>query len=202
MSVTLYLEGGARGDDSKELQIRCREGFRKLLEECDYKKRMPHLVACGSRRSAFEDFQAAVAGGRARDYIGLWIDSEDPLRDLDEPWDHLKQRDNWTQPAGVKNDQVLLMTTCMETSIVADRAALQKHYGAKLQESALPPLTNLEQRSRHDVQEGLIRATRNCSNSYSKGKRSYQVLAELAPATLMKYLPSFVRTRRILDQKL
>ena len=61
MSATIYLEGGASGADSKDLQIRCREGFRKLLEKCDYKGRMPRLFACGARDAAFDGFKIAVA---------------------------------------------------------------------------------------------------------------------------------------------
>ncbi len=40
MSATIFLEGGG---DSKELHIRCREGFRQLLEKCGFKGRMPRL---------------------------------------------------------------------------------------------------------------------------------------------------------------
>jgi hypothetical protein len=60
VSATIYLEGGSSGPGSKDLQIRCREGFRKLLEKCNYKGRMPHLVACGSRGAAFGDFKIAL----------------------------------------------------------------------------------------------------------------------------------------------
>jgi len=202
VSATLYLEGGASGADSKDLQIRCRAGFRKLLEKCAYKERMPRLFASGSRDDAFDDFKFALAGKGAGDYVALWIDSEDPLTDLEATWDHLSRRDNWMQPAGATNDQVLFMTTCMETLIAADRAALTDHYGAKLQRSALPPLVNLENRGRHDVQDKLVHATRNCSNADAKGRRSFEILAKLTPATLERRLPSFARTRRILNQKL
>jgi hypothetical protein len=202
VSATLYLEGGARGADSKELQARCREGFCKLLEKCGYTKRMPRLFACGPRDAAFDDFKIALAGKSVGKYVALWIDSEDPLTSLDAAWAHLKCRDHWTKPAGAKDDQVLFMTTCMETWIVADRAAIKDHYGAKLQESALPSLVNLENRERHDVQDQLAHATRKCSNAYTKGKRSFEILATLSPATLQKHLPSFARARRILDQKL
>ncbi len=82
---------------------------------------------------------------------------------------------------------------------MADRAALKQHYGAQLQESALPPVSDLEDRHRSDVQDKLSHATRNCSNSYEKGKRSFEVLAKLNPETSQKHLPSFARTRRILD---
>lgn len=202
MSATLYLEGGASGADSKDLQIRCREGFRRLLEKCNYKGRMPRLFACGSRDAAFDDFKIALAGTGAGDYVALWIDSEDPLTDLEAAWQHLRHRDNWMQPAIATDDQVLFMTTCMETLVAADHAALTDHYGAKLQLSALPPLVNLENRGRHDVQDKLVHATRNCTNAYAKGKRSFEILAKLTPVTLEKHLPSFARTRRILDRKL
>jgi hypothetical protein len=198
----IYLEGGASGPDSKDLQIRCREGFRKLLEKCDYKKRMPRLFACGSRDSAFDDFKRALSERQASDFVALWIDSEDPLTDLEATWAHVTRRDKWTKPIGATDDQVLFMTTCMETLVAADRAALRDHYGAKLQPSALPPLVQLENRPRHDVQDKLAHATRNCTNAYAKGKRSFDILAKLNPATLAEHLPSFVRTRRILDQKL
>ena len=202
MSTTLYIEGGASGPDSKDLQIRCREGFRKLLEKCGYKGRMPRLFACGQRGAAFDDFKIALAGKAAGDYVAMWIDSEEPLTDPDSAWEHLTRHDHWEQPAGATDEQVLFMTTCMETLIVADRAALNDQYGAKLQVSALPPLVDLENRGRHDVQNALVHATAGCSNFYTKGKRSFEILAKLTPDTLGGYLPSFVRTRRILDDRL
>jgi hypothetical protein len=163
---------------------------------------MPHLIASGSRQAAFDDFRIAIANAAAGDYVALWIDSEDPLADLEASWDHLRARDNWRPPNGVVDDQVLFMTTCMETLISADRAALREHYGANLQVSALPPLANLERRNRHAIQDQLVHATRNCINGYAKGKRSFEILGKLIPHTLAAHLPSFVRTQRILDQKL
>ena len=52
----------------------------------------------------------------------------------------------------------------------------------------------MENRDRHDVQDKLVQATRNCTNFYAKGKRSFEVLTKLTPATLVKHLPSFGRT--------
>jgi len=204
VSATLYLEGGAIGPDSKELKIRCREGFRKLLEKCGYGKqrRMPHLVACGSRHTAFEDFKTALDAREADDYVALWIDSEDSMVNIETSWVHLRAHGDWPQPASATDDQVLFMTTCMETLITADHAALKRHYGTELQTAALPPLVNLENRLRHDVQDKLVHATRNCANAYAKGKRSFEILAKLAPGILETHLPSFLRTRRILNQKL
>jgi Domain of unknown function (DUF4276) len=201
VSSTIYLEGGG---DSRDLQIRCREGFRKLLERCGYAGRLPKLVAKGGRGAAFDAFKTALASAGKGDFVALWIDSEDPVADIEATWGHLKARkdDGWDRPNGAADDQVLLMTTCMETWVVADRATLAEHYGPDLQESALPSLQNLEGRPRDAIQTALTHATRKCGNAYSKGKRSFEVLGQLDPATLSKYLPSFVRVRRVLNSRL
>ncbi|HXJ43560.1 MAG TPA: DUF4276 family protein, partial [Bryobacteraceae bacterium] len=133
--------------------------------------------------------------------IGMLVDSEDPLMDPENTWGHLKLRDNWDKPSGADDEQVMFMTTCMESWIVADRVALREHFGPRLQESALPPLFDLEGRNRHDVQDKLIHATRDCTNAYSKGSRSFKVLEKLTP-TALSALPSFARMLRILMQKL
>jgi hypothetical protein len=199
VSVTIFLEGGG---GSQDLRGRCREGFRTLLERCGYAGRRPKLVACGGRGAAFEDFRHALASARKGDLMFLWVDSEEPIVDVEATWEHLKARDGWDRPKGATNEQVLLMTTCMETLIVADRATLADHYGADLQQNALPSLHNLEERNRDDIQKALAHATRNCRNAYAKGKRSFEVLGKLDPAVLSQHLPSFARVRRILDATL
>ena len=200
MSAHLYVEGA----ESKEDQVRCREGFRNLIGKLGFAdgKRMPRLSACGGRNSAFDDFKTAHEAAKAGHFVAMLIDSEDPVADVEQTWEHLKTRDQWDAPAGASDDQVLFMTTCMETWIVADRETLKEHYGHKLQENALPPTNNLESRGRADVHDKLAHATRNCSNAYQKGKRSFVVLAELNPATLEPLLPSFARAKRILNAKL
>lgn len=200
MSAHLYIEGA----ESKEDQVRCREAFRNLIGNLGFAagKRMPRLSACGGRNSAFDNFKTAHAQRQQGDYIAMLVDSEDPVTDVDKTWAHLKTRDNWDKPAGADDEQVLFMTTCMESWIVADRETLKKHYGHKLQESALPPANNLESRGRSDVHDKLEHATRDCSNAYKKGKRSFLVVGELNPAALEPLLPSFARVKKILKAKL
>lgn len=195
----IYLEGGG---DSKELHTRCREGFRKLLEKCGYRGNMPRLVACGGRGSVFEDFRSAHGNRSPEDVIAMMIDSEDPLPDLEAAWDHLLNRDGWERPSGAADDQVLFMTTCMETWIITDRDSLISHYGSLLQVSALPPLEEMEKRDRHDIQDALVHATRHSKRAYQKGKRSFDVLAKLKSDALKPHLPSFRRNLEILDEKL
>jgi hypothetical protein len=90
----------------------------------------------------------------------------------------------------------------METLIVADHGALNDHFGPRLQSFALPPLVNLENRGCREVQARLTRATRYCKNAYTKGAASFEILAKLSPSVLSERLPSFARTRRILDKRL
>jgi len=194
----IYIEGGG---DSKGLHVRCRQGFRQLLERCGFSRRMPRLVACGSRSAAYGDFKTAHESNKA-EYVAMLIDSEKPVSNPEETWDHLRNCERWERPDGADDEQVLFMTTCMETWIVADRDTLRQHYGSSLQESALPSLISLEQSNRQDIQEGLKHATRNCSNAYQKGKRSFEILGKLEPETMESHLPAFQRAKRILNEKL
>ncbi len=198
MSSHLYIEGA----ESKEDQIRCREGFRKLLEKAGFEGRLPRLSACGSRNSAFSDFQTAHKNSKGGDFVAMLIDSEDPVADPEQAWLHLKTRDGWERPVGVTDEQVLLMTTTMETWVVADRDGLHRLYTHELHANALPPTNDLENRTRDEVFDKLKHATRDCSNKYQKGKRSFIALAELDPTVLKSLLPSFARAMRVLDAKL
>lgn len=66
----IYIEGGG---DRADGRARCREGFRRLLlENCGYQGRMPRLVICGSRNSAYDDFKAAHETGAAKTTSPCW----------------------------------------------------------------------------------------------------------------------------------
>jgi hypothetical protein len=199
VSARIYLEGGG---DSKELHARCREGFRRLLENCGFGGRMPRLVACGGRQAAFEDFSTAHAAAREGQYVAMLVDSEDPVADVERTWEHVRKRDGWRRPADAGDEQVLFMTTCMETWLACDRRSLHEYYGGQMRESALPDLGDLESRPRDTIQDSLVQATRNCKNFYAKGKRSFGVLGELDPAVLREFLPSFARCERVLWRRL
>ncbi len=201
MRAVIYVEGG--GEDSS-LDSACREGFSKLLAKCGFEGRMPRVRPFGSRQDTYDAFATAHRQGKA-EYVALLLDSEDPVKDIERPWEHLANRkdDKMPKPEGATDEQALLMATCMETWIVADREALGRIYkGDCLQKTALPALTDLEGRDRHKVQDALVHATRRCKNGYEKGRRSFRTLEEIDPAQLRKSLPSFVRAERILNDKL
>ena len=212
----IYVEGGSA--KNKASRIDCENGFSKLFRNCGYKDCMPAITACGPRKDAYDRFKTAHTQAIRKnegDFIVLLVDSEDPITNVTETWEHLKNRvgDNWECPAGARNQQVFLMATCMETWIVADRTALREHYHADqnakhkrpkqeqiINESQLPSMRELEKHERHDVHDKLEKATTHCSNKYEKGKRSFEPLGKLNHCTLMNNLPSFRRMIEILDE--
>lgn len=198
MSAKIYIEGGGT---SKELRTRCREGFHRLLEKCGFTGRMPRLVPCGGRDATFDDFRIAHQRASAGTYVAMLVDSEDPVANTEHTWAHLKQRDSWKKPHGADDEQVLFMTTCMETWIATDREALRAHFGADFHDSAVPS-SDMESRSRHSIQDALAHATRNCKAPYVKDKKAFEILGKLDPAVLRPALPSFARIERVLEEKL
>ena len=193
MSVKLFVEGGG---DSKELHSRCREAFRKLVEKAGLAGRMPRIVACGGRTVAYRDFCIALRTANVTEYPMLLVDSESTVADA--PWSHLEGQDRWQRPDTAADDQAQLMVVCMESWVLADRNALKRVFGQGLRVSALLPEEGLENRTKDDVQLSLTNATRDCGRDrcYTKGRRSFQVVGELNPTTLSKYLPHF---RRLID---
>ena len=202
--VIVYVEGGG---DSKGLKARCREGFSKLAERGGLKCRMPSFVSCGGREQAFVRFKIALL--KDKEIVFLLVDSEEPVSVGDwsnytsEAWDHLNARDGWERPRDAQDDQAHLMATSMETWIIADRIALRRFF-PHINENALLPVSNLEDRQRDRVLDSLERATSSGGRQrqYQKGDRSFQLLAKLDPQTLRSLLPHFNRFVEALDSNL
>jgi hypothetical protein len=173
VTATIYIEGGAKGKKSNYLNTKCQEAFHKLLDKMGFTGRKPRLVACGGRQNVFDKFCTKLKTTSA-EYIAMWIDSEEPMQDIDNTWQHLAAVTTvapWTKPVGANDDQVLFMATCMETWIVTDRNTLLSHYGKSLHEKHLPALNNVESLGRDVVQNQLIQATKSCDKPYAKGNR-------------------------------
>ena len=198
MSVTIYVEGGG----NPQTDTACRKGFRELFLKCGFGGRLPRIMPCGSRNEAYDDFVNALMRASRDDVVMLLVDSEDPIADINRTWQHLRGRDGWQRPRNADDEDVLFMTTCMETWIVADHNALRDYFGRNFQETALPPLDNLENRSRQDVLNRLERATRNCRAPYRKGPRSFEILGKVNPNAIAPNLPSLRRARNILAERL
>jgi len=180
VSITLYVEGGAKG----ALATQCRKGFSLFLKRAGFEGNMPRVVACGGRSSAYNDFCTAKKEGKK---AILLVDSEAPVADSAsraKPWDHVKNRvgDEWEKPSGATDDDLHFMVQCMEAWLIADKKNLSVYFGRGFNESALPKNQDIEKVGKQDLYKGLSLATKNTQKGeYRKGKHSFEILGELCP---------------------
>ena len=125
---------------------------------------MPRVVACGSRQRAYDQFCAAIDEAETDSFIVLLVDSEAAVAASDSPWEHLRKRDNWTQPSAATDDSAQLMVQCMEAWFVADRQSLGAYFGKDFRAAALPKQHNVEAIAKDALEPVLKQATRSCSS--------------------------------------
>ena len=200
MTVKVYVE---RGGDGRELRARCRRGFSSFFEKADLVGRMPRVIACGGRQSAYAKFLAALASGNERDFIVLLVDSEDPVAEGSGPWLHLMNRDGWDKPDDAMDENVHLMVQCMEAWFLADKDRLAVFFGRGFNRNALPGHRDIEEIAKADVLQGLKNATRQCQpkGDFGKGRHSFELLSQIDPASVLAASPHAKRLVEILREK-
>ena len=185
--MKLYVEGGG---DANTLKTACRAGFAEFLRKAGLERR-PRIVACGSRKNAYDSYCTAIAAGE--DAL-LLVDSETAVTEECQqgeaknwsPWRHLRQRqgDQWEKPASADEQDCHLMVQCMEAWFLADRETLRAFFGPGLNEHALPAAGRLvETIAKEQLYRELARATRNCTTKgqYGKGEHSFKLLKMIDP---------------------
>ena len=198
MSVRIYIEGG--GNHNKALKIKCQQGFNAFFRKAGFTGRMPKPVPCGARNAAFGRFRTSV-GINASDVMPmLLVDSEGPLADGHDPWQHLKSRDNWDRPEGTSDEQAQLMVQCMESWFLGDRDAVAEYYGNDFNRNALPANPRPEQIDKKAVLDSLKNASRNTTKGGdSKGRHSFEILAAIDPTAVRAVCPYADRLLMTLD---
>ena len=176
VSTTVYVEGG--GDkDTKVLRTACRRAFSELFRNAGLTGRLPKVVACGSRRRAFEDFSHACEG-RRDGFPVLLVDSEGPVIDAD-PWSHLRRQDRWERPRNAPDDTAHMMVQCMESWFYADKESLAGFFGQGFNRNAMSG-ADIEDIPKADVERGLASATRQSrKGAYQKSRHSFEILLRL-----------------------
>lgn len=183
MSIKICVEGGGR---QNRVDTLCRRGFSEYFSEVVPAGRQPKIVACGDRRSTYEDFCTSLQTESAKyDLILLLVDSEGPVADEHTPWQHLKARadDNWNMPAGAHIQSAHLMVQCMESWLLADKDALSGYFGIGFLRNSLPPEANVERISPAQALNSLEHAVRPTSKKYyHKTEHGYEMLRLIDPA--------------------
>ena len=199
MKVKVYVEGGG---DGKSLRTKCREGFSSFFAKANFAGRMPQIIACGGRKSAFDKFRTAWESRKAEEFIILLVDSEDPVADGVGPWLHLRTRDGWERPDEATDENAHLMVQCMEAWFLADKDNLAAYFGHGFNRNALPGRQEIEDVAKDDVFRGLKNATRQCKKGdYGKGRHSFDILEQTDPANVMAASPHARRLVETLRQK-
>ncbi|RNM05926.1 DUF4276 family protein [Dickeya undicola] len=192
--MNVYVEGGG---DTSSLRAECRRGFAEFLKKAGLAGSMPRIIACGSRRDAYNSFCTAISQGTP---AMLLVDSEDPVtaaaqQNADpnqwQPWLHLRQRqgDGWEKPTGSDDQQCHLMTQCMESWLIADSITLASFFGQGFRTTLLPQ-GNVERIAKQQVYDMLENATRNTTKGrYGKGAHSFTLLALVDPAKVQQASP-------------
>ena len=199
MKVKVYVEGGG---DGKSLRTRCRQGFSSFFAKSNLAGRMPQIIACGGRNSAFDKFRTALGSRNAEEFIVLLVDSEDPVADGAGPWLHLRTRDGWERPDEATNENAYLMVQCMEAWFLADKDGLAAYFDQGFNRNALPGRREIEDVAKGDVLEGLKNATRQCKKGeYGKGRHSFDILERIDPAKVVDASPHASRLVETLQQE-
>lgn len=193
--VKLYVEGGG---DSAALRSACRQGFTQFITDAGIGQR-PRVVACGSRKDAYDSYCTAIANGE--DAV-LLVDSEAPVAQQHQqgqdsewqPWLHLKQRpgDGWDKPNGAPDTDCHLMVQCMESWLIADPVTLKAFFGQGFRENQLPATANsVESVAKTQVYRALANATKDCKTKaqYAKGAHSFNLLGKIDPTKVTAASP-------------
>jgi hypothetical protein len=96
------------------------------------------------------------------DLCVLLVDSETEVPDNSRVWDIVARRegDRWTRPTWATERHLYLMVHMVETWLLTDQTALRAYFKRGFNPNVLPT-TNLETRSKDEINRSLERATRD-----------------------------------------
>jgi hypothetical protein len=184
--IRVYVEGGGNNHASRRRMRSGFSGFLLSLRELAREKKLEwHVIPCGPRAEAFENFKLAVKTHPSA-FVVLVIDSEEPVSG--PVWDHVSRYDRWSRPKGILDSQCHLMAQAVEAWILADPDSLVRFYGQGFVESGLPRAQDIETVGKKRLLAALEQATRGTT------KGTYHKIDHCA-ALLEKIDPSKVRTR-------
>lgn len=177
VKITIFVEGGG---DTRLQQGGCRKGFREFFNKLVIKSSLT-IIACGSRKNAYNSFCTELKKNKNNEYCLLLVDSEAPVTNLNV-WQHvlLREGDKWQKPDNATEEHLHFMVECMEAWFMADKQTLVSYYGQEFNQNTLSKNTNIEAISKQDLYATLNNATRKTTKGgYSKGGHSFELLSKI-----------------------
>jgi hypothetical protein len=181
--VRVYIEGGAEG---RTADSDFRRGWKKFLHEL-------HELA---RENGYHSLEVVRGKGRGNtfrrftkrevehpnDLCVLLADAETSVSDDARVWDVVANRegDRWQRPAWATERHLYLMVHFVETWLLTDPDALGSFFKRGFN-SAVLPTTNLESRSKEEVERALVRATQHSKKGVYKHGQSHAIIEFVRP---------------------
>ncbi len=194
-SVHVYIEGGAPG---RAADNDFRRGWKKFLErlhrharDCGYDGLNP--IRGKGRSETFRRFKQDIEANRS-DLCVLLVDSEGPVHGNQNVWEVVFNRDGWRKPDGATSSHLYLMVQMVEAWLLSDHDALEKYFKGGLNRKNLPK-TNLEQRSKDEVNNALIAATRDSQRGAYRHGQAHEILEFVKP----EYVMTLTHGHRLFD---
>jgi len=182
----IYAEGGGEGELA---DTEFRQAWAAFFKAAGLQGRMPGVVRGKGRIRTYDLFKTALQNSAPDTVPLLLVDSEGAVLPNHTVWEHLKSRDGWDQPPAAGADDAFLMVQLMETWLLADRDALRKYFGSRLNENAFAEWPELESVPKATVLNVLDKATADCKTKYAKGRVSFELLSAINPGEVEQRCP-------------
>ncbi len=181
--VFIYIEGGAEG---RNADSDFRRGWKKFLNELHElaRKHGYHalkVVRGKGRTNAYQRFTKHKSD-HPKDLCVLLVDSETAVLNNNRVWDIVAHRegDRWQCPAWATERNLYLMVHFVETWLLTDQNALQQFFKRGFNLKVLPT-TNLETRSKAEINEALKKATQDSSKGPYRHGQAHEIIEIVAP---------------------
>jgi hypothetical protein len=199
VKIEIFVEGGG---NLPVTRARCREAFAAYCKKISSQRRSPSVVPCGGRADAFSSFLSALKQNDRNTTFALLVDSEGPVSAATAA-EHLARSDQWSFPK-LGHHRVFLMVQAMEAWFLADRAALERFYGAGFRRNSLPGSEGyVEAIRKEDLEPSLKRAsTETSKGEYHKTRHGFALLALIDPSKIENSSPNAAALHQFLREQL
>jgi hypothetical protein len=181
--VRIYIEGGAEG---RTADSDFRRGWKRFLNELHELARANgyhalNIVRGKGRSDTFRRFTRHETK-YANDLCVLLVDAETAVSDGTHVWDVVARRegDKWQRPSWATERHLYLMVHFVETWLLTDPAALRKFFKRGFKPELLPT-TNLEDRSKGDIDQALEKATEGLSKGPYRHGQAHEIIGIVNP---------------------